>query len=96
MSNQGFDIIYAAIDELNGQSAEGETIAKDPTTRLFGADGGIDSLALVNLVVAIENHIEDTTGKTIVLVHEDVMAMENNPFHTVATLADYLDSVIAG
>lgn len=96
MNNQGMNIIHAAIDELNAQSDDGIIISTDPATRLFGADGGIDSLALVNLVVAIENHIEETTGKTVVLVHEDVMAMENNPFHTIATLAEYLDGVIAG
>lgn len=95
MSTQGMTIIHAAIDELNAQSDDGETIAKAPDTRLFGADGGIDSLALVNLVVAIENHIEETTGKTVILVHEEVMAMEKNPFNTIATLADYLDGVIA-
>ncbi len=95
MSNQGLTIIHAAIDELNAQSDDGETIAKDPATRLFGTDGGIDSLALVNLVVALENHIEETTGKTVILVHEDVMAMENNPFNTIATLAEYLDGIIA-
>ncbi|MHA1598178.1 MAG: acyl carrier protein [Alphaproteobacteria bacterium] len=94
MSTQGLDIIYTAIDELNAQSDDAP-IAKDPDTRLFGADGGIDSLALVNLVVALEQNIEDKLGKTVVLVHEDVMAMENNPFNTVASLADYLDGVLA-
>ncbi|MBE9552602.1 MAG: hypothetical protein IMF05_03965 [Proteobacteria bacterium] len=94
MSTQGLEVIYTAIDELNAQSDDAP-IAKDPDTRLFGADGGIDSLALVNLVVALEQNIEDTLGKTVVLVHEDVMAMENNPFNTVATLAEYLNGVLA-
>lgn len=91
MSGQGLSLIYRAIDELNALSEEVEHVSKSPTTRLFGGDGGIDSLALVNLVVAIENLILDETGKSIVLVHEEVMKLEQNPFHTVETLAKYLD-----
>jgi acyl carrier protein len=94
VSNNGLNIIYTAIDQLNEQSDDGEKIVKDPDTRLFGGDGGIDSLDLVNLVVAIEHHIEDTTGNTVVLVDEQTMAMENNPFHSVATLSTYLENLL--
>ena len=94
MSETGLDIIYAAIDRLNEQSDDREKIIKQPETRLFGGDGGIDSLDLVNLVVAIEHHIEDTTSNTVVLVDESTMALENNPFHSVATLADHLESLL--
>ena len=91
MSGRGLNLMYRAIDELNALSEEVENISKSPKTRLFGGDGGIDSLALVNLIVAIENLILDETGKSIVLVHEEVMKLEQNPFHTVETLAKYLD-----
>ena len=94
MSESGLNIIYAAIDQLNEQSDGDEKISKQPETRLFGGDGGIDSLDLVNLVVAIEHHIEDTTGNTVVLVDESTMAMENNPFQSVATLAAHLDNLL--
>lgn len=94
MSETGLDIIYNAIDQLNDQSDDGEKIIKQPETRLFGGDGGIDSLDLVNLVVAIEHHIEDTTGSSVVLVDESTMAMENNPFHSVATLATHLEALL--
>lgn len=94
MNETGLDIIFAAIDRLNEQSDDGGKIIKQPETRLFGGDGGIDSLDLVNLVVAIEHHIEDTTGNTVVLVDESTMALENNPFHSVATLATHLENLL--
>ena len=94
LNEKSLEIIYAAIDQLNEQSDGGERIIKQPETKLFGGDGGIDSLDLVNLVVAIEHHIEDTTGDTVMLVDESTMEMENNPFQSIATLAAYLDTLL--
>lgn len=93
--SQSLDIIYAAIDELNVQSADGPAIEKAEATRLFGSDEGMDSLQLVNLIVAIENHIQDATGQSVVLVDESTMGMDSNPFETVGSLAAHLDGVLA-
>ena len=95
MSTQSLDIIYAAIDVVNDMEEDDMPLEKSPETKLFGTDGGIDSLSLINLVVAAEKIIETETGKTIALVQEDIMSMENNPFATVASLADPLDSILA-
>ena len=95
MSAQSLNIIYAAIDVVNDMGEDELPLVKDPDTKLFGVDGGIDSLSLINLVVAAEKIIETETGKTVALVQEDIMGMENNPFNTVATLADHLDSILA-
>ena len=95
MAAAGQDIIYTAIDELNEMAEDGEEISKSPETTIFSGDGGLDSMDLVNLVIAIETHIEDTTGKAILLIDKTTMESENNPFDSVATLSVYIDTLLA-
>lgn len=88
-------LVYSAIDEVNAQSATGTMIAKMPDTRLLGGAGGLDSLTFVNLVVALEEQIQTGLGHSVVLVDEDSMALQEHPFRTVGTLADYVAKIIA-
>ena len=87
--------MYAAIDQVNSQATDGAVIEKTPATYLFAGDRGVDSLTLVNLVVAVEEQIHKTMGKMIVLVDEDSMALQENPFRTVGTLAAHVETVLA-
>ena len=90
-----FEIVYAAIDEVNAQLDADEQIEKTPTTTLFGADGGVDSLTIVNLFVAIEQEIQSRTGQAVLLVNEDTLSMDSHPFSSVETLATHVESLIA-
>tara|TARA_B100000676_G_scaffold311467_1_gene381444 strand:+ start:1494 stop:1784 length:291 start_codon:yes stop_codon:yes gene_type:complete len=87
------EIIYEAIDDLNARGDRETTIEKSPETLLFGL-GGLDSLDLVNLIVAIEEKIENQTGKVIVLVNEETLEMKDTPFKTVATLSAFLQNTL--
>ena len=95
MSQDILELVYSAIDEVNAQAAEGAAIDKRPETRLLGGERGLDSLTFVNLVVAIEEQIQNGLGKSVVLVDEDSMALQEHPFRTVGTLAAYVEKVIA-
>jgi acyl carrier protein len=57
--------------------------------RLFGEGGLLDSLALVSLVVAIEQAVADRYGKAVSLADEKALSQRNSPYRTVATLAAY-------
>ena len=94
MRQEILELVYAAIDEVNAQSANGAGIAKMPDARLLG-DQGVDSLTFVNLVVALEEQIQNGLGKAVVLVDEDSMSLQEHPFRTVGTLADYVEKIIA-
>ena len=94
MSTQSLDIVYRAIDKLNAQSNSDDAIVKAPITKIYDGDNGIDSLDFVNLVVAVEEEIREKVGKPIILIDEKVMNAEVNPFETVNTLADYLDTLV--
>ena len=87
-------LVYSAIDEVNAQSAAEVVIAKTPDTRLLGGDRGLDSLTFVNLVVALEEQIQNGLGQSVVLVDENSMALQEHPFRTVGTLADYVEKIV--
>ena len=88
-------IIYAAIDEVNSQSIGALKIQKDLDTQLLAKGSGLDSLAFVNLIVAIEGQLETSLGLSVVLVDEDSMSLQENPFRTVGSLASYVEAVLA-
>lgn len=85
------EIVYAAIDLVNEQIVDGSKISKSPETILLGDDGVIDSLTLVNLVVAIEDHLASKQGLTVTLVDEDTFSAEDQPLRSVGSLAQLVE-----
>jgi acyl carrier protein len=69
-----------------GLAAEGE-LTRD--ARLFGEGGLLDSLALVSLVVAVEQAVADRFGKSVSLADEKALSQRSSPYRTIATLAAY-------
>lgn len=63
--------------------------APSPDTPLFGDGGVLDSLGLVELIIALEQEIESEAGVTVVLADERAFSQRQSPFATVATLAEY-------
>jgi len=83
-------IVYRAIDELNPQLPEERRLEKAPETAVFGRAGRLDSLGLVNLIVAIEQAIEDEFGISVALADEKAVSQRSSPFRTVGVLAAYV------
>jgi acyl carrier protein len=75
-------------------TTSGSPLEKSPEARLLGSDKGVDSLTFVNLVVALEEQIQKKLGKSVVLVDEDKMAMDEHPFRTIGTMAGYVERVL--
>ena len=67
-----------------------ETIELSLDSKLFGGGGPLDSMALVNLIVDLEELIEDDYGKTITLADEKAMSRRTSPFSRVQNLIDYV------
>jgi acyl carrier protein len=65
-------------------------------TRLFGEGGLFDSMALVSLVVAVEQSIEEKLGASVTLADEKALSQKSSPYRTVDSLADYAASQIDG
>ncbi len=58
--NKILEGIYAAIDEVNEQLPEDQNLEKSLETVLLGSSGKLESVNLVNLLVAIEENIEES------------------------------------
>lgn len=93
--SKSLEFVYLAVDHVNAQLRDGSQIVKDQSTPLLDGEGGIDSLALVNLVVALEEIVFDETEKSITIADENVYSSPDSPFRTLGSLAAYLDKMIA-
>ncbi|MFA5033439.1 MAG: acyl carrier protein [bacterium] len=89
-------IVFSVIDEINQQLTKTKQLKKTKDTVLFGKLGVLDSLGLVNLIVAIEQRIEEEFGITITLADEKAMSQKNSPFRTVKTIMDYVFTLLEG
>lgn len=88
------NLIYDAIDEVNQQLPPAQQLAKSPETVLFGKAAQLDSLGLVNLVVAIEQRVGDQFGVAVMLANEKAFSQKSSPFRTVGSLAEYVESLL--
>lgn len=87
---QIIEVIFDSIDDLNDQLSDDKQLTKSEDTILFGEKGQLDSLGLVNLIVAIEQNMEDTFDISITLADEKAMSQAKSPFRNVDTMAEYI------
>ncbi len=87
-------IIIETLVELN-EELENEFLS-NPTskTKLYGANGGLDSLALVSFITDLEEKISDEFNKEIVLADEKAMSAKTSPFRNVESLTLYIKSLL--
>jgi len=69
-------------------------IVTNSETKLFGSDGLLDSMGLVNLVVNIEERIQEEYKISILLADERAMSRSQSPFRTLSTLAKYIEELL--
>jgi acyl carrier protein len=90
---QIIEIVYEVVDEIN-QLLEGEKLKKAFETTLFGESGRLDSLELINFIVATEELIEKRLGIGLTisegLAKEFENSGENHPFRTLGSIIDYV------
>ncbi|MCX6890317.1 MAG: hypothetical protein NTX51_02155 [Verrucomicrobia bacterium] len=87
-------IIHSALDEWQQLNPDGAKVAKVPGTVLFGEGSTLDSLGLVTLIAAVEREIAQEFDRPLTLVSEKAMSQRTSPFRTVATLTDYIASLL--
>jgi acyl carrier protein len=63
-------------------------------TILFGANGTLDSLALVNVVADVETRVEEVFGEQITLADERAVSRRRSPFRSVESLAEYIEELL--
>lgn len=87
-------IIYSAVDDVNKLLPRESRLVKSPGSVLMGRSGKLDSLGLINMIVAVESNIENEFGVSISLVDARAMSQEKGPFGTIQALADYISTLL--
>jgi acyl carrier protein len=86
--------IYPALVEvLSGKRIDASPHLR-PDTVLFGDDSPLDSLGLVSLLVIVEERIQMSHKKEIVLASDAVFSRAHSPFRTVGALADFVGELL--
>ncbi|THB66240.1 MAG: hypothetical protein D6E12_11020 [Desulfovibrio sp.] len=86
--------IVDALKELNEELNLAELNEPDESTPLYGTRGTLDSMALVNLCVLVEENIEEELGLAISLTDERAMSQKTSPFVQVKRLARYIETLL--
>jgi acyl carrier protein len=81
--------VFAAVDEINEQQPPEGRLEPAEETALFGEGGVLDSLGLVNFIVATEQELEEHLQLSVTLADERAMSQSTSPFATIGTLIDY-------
>lgn len=92
MRNVVLTVIYDSLDEVNADLEH--PVEKKEDAPLFGPNSVLDSMGLVHLITAIEEKLEEKTGKYISIADERAMSLTSSPFRTVRTLADYVMELV--
>jgi acyl carrier protein len=66
----------------------------DANTRLIGKGSPLDSLALVNVLLDLEQEVHGRVGVGVTLTSEQAFSRSQSPYRNVQTLADYLLELI--
>ncbi len=87
-------IVMEMIDVMNKNLEDSGKIGKAMGTVLFGEDGCLDSLGLVNFISGIEERIEEKLGCEVLLADENSLALEQSPFQTVNTIIEHICALL--
>jgi len=81
--------IHAAIDEVNAILPPDMHLSRQPDAVIFGKGGKLDSLGLVNFVLAVEEKLEQR-GCKVSLTDERAMSQARSPFRSIDTLTAFI------
>ena len=88
-------LIIDSLDEIQ-DFYDPSTLVIDSNTVLFGQGGMLDSMALVALIVELEAKIEEAFNVCIVLANDNAVSVDKNPFKTISSFVEYIDTLIKG
>lgn len=84
------ELIQDAARELNEELDANEQIPLEADARLLGKGGRLDSVGLVNLIVAVEQKLHAAKGLQLTLADERAFSEEHSPFRSLQSLAEYI------
>ena len=90
------DLIQLIATCFRGSSpSSNELPVVDESTIIFGKDGNLDSIQLVNLLMEVEQQVNERCGTTITIADDRAMSQQRSPFRRIGSLADYVSMLVA-
>lgn len=83
-------VVHAALSDVELLLPPGTRLGREPDDRLAAPDGPLESLGLVNLVVALENHAFPAGEGAMTFMDALALPLEESPFRTVHSLEDFV------
>jgi acyl carrier protein len=90
--NQILQAIYDTLEEVNRQLPDDQQMQKLPDTIVVGDNGALDSLGVINFLIALEDRLSRETGNTINLLDEKIISESDGPLKTIGRLHEYIES----
>jgi len=87
-------IVIESVEELNATLDNKVDTKFAEKALLYGGNGMLDSIALVSLIVIVEEKIQDELGVDIILANEKAMSQLHSPFLTIGTLSNYIKTLV--
>lgn len=87
-------VVDRVVDQLNSSLAPEQRLEKSPGTVLIGDAAVLDSLGLVNLVVALEQQIEHEFGVYVPLTENPDLLEEGGMCSTLGNLTEYVITLV--
>ena len=88
------NLLFSTVKEINTQLPKEKQLTKSSNTVLFGNNGKLDSLGLVNFLVMVEQNIEDEFDISLTIADDRAMSQKHSPFRTISTLANYINMIL--
>jgi acyl carrier protein len=86
--------IYEAMEELNEQLSEESNLPKEHETVLFGEDGLLDSMGIINLLVILEEKLESSLKISVGLTSDSEILAQPERRWTVAELSTHIGELM--
>lgn len=92
--DQVIQAVFAAVDTVNRSRPPERRLARSLDAALTGEEAVLDSLGMVNLVVAVEEEVAEALGTPMRIADEPARARADGRFRTLGSLVEHLVSVV--
>ena len=90
MNNEIQKIINESIDEINDFLPQDNQLSKNEDQLLYGANGFLDSMGIINFCIIVEEKFAEIFSKKISLVDDNAFSEEDLPIASIGNLKAYL------
>lgn len=82
--------VLDALAEVNAERPPDKQLSLTREATLYGKGSTLDSIALVYLVVGVEQRLEEQHGIRLTIADDKAFGQASNPFRSVGSLVDYI------